>query len=639
MTLLLVLLLGQQDPAEPKPAEVLAPLAAKFEAERSKPAAQRLFTLATIAALRSEAALDFLEQVIQSEKDGTVRGAALQHVSAFETERSRKYLVGLASAPAGDLMLRRAALDGLTAKASKEGFDLCRSLTREQSEMRLIAWSALRRYPLEQTQALWRQGLQDVDPLVKGMALGALAPLKDLKLQELSARELLDPNALPFVKYGAVAVLKEADGIANARVLLAAAPLADQTLKRLLAEAVGANTDTKTPEAVHQALRSPDPAVRAVAARSLGRLRDAKAMDRLSDPLRDKLPEVRGAALEAVAERKEKSSETILQREAQRSDEELAAPAILLLAGYPTDSTKALLLKLVGNAKPGILIPALEALGEMDVPEGLAAFEKALKARDWPVRVTAVRALGRVKRKESIDLLVERLDKEEGRMLSELVDVLRALTGKPFGYAPGQWKEWWTLNRETFDFAKAAADVAAAQGQGPGGTTYHGVPILSKRVVFILDMSGSMSSMLGSESRMELAKKELSRTLGVMAADSHVNLIFFDDAIEPWRKSLVPLKPNLKEAQAVVARVQPRGQTNIFDSLEIAFLHKDVDTIFLLSDGEPSNGRLVEPADIFREIRRMNRLRKLAIHTISFGPSDFMKTIAEQNGGQYVEIK
>jgi hypothetical protein len=362
-------------------------------------------------------------------------------------------------------------------------------------------------------------------------------------------------------------------------------------------------------------------------------------MDRLSEPLRDKLPDVRLSALEAVAERRDKSSETILQREAQRSDDELAGPAILLLAGYPTESTKSLLIKLSGNAKPGILIPALEALGEMDVPEGLAAFEKALKARDWPVRVTAARALGKAKRKESIDLLVERLDKEEGRMLSELVDVLRALTGKPFGYAPGQWKEWWTLNREGFDFAKAAADLVASQGAGPGGTTYHGVPILSKRVVFIVDISGSMSAPLGESSRMELAKKELARTLGVMAADCHINMIFFDDVIEPWRKMLVPLKANLKEAQVVVARLQPRGRTNIFDSLELAFLHKDADTIFLLSDGDPTDGRMVEPEDIYREIRRINRLRKIAIHTISFGPSPFMKTLAEQNGGQYVEIR
>src|SRR6185295_6936488 len=120
---------------------------------------------------------------------------------------------------------------------------------------------------------------------------------------------------------------------------------------------------------------------------------------------------------------------------------------------------------------------------------------------------------------------------------------------------------------------------------------------------------------------------------------AQINMIFFDDRIEPWRKSLVPIKANLKEAQAVVSRVAARGQTNIFDALEVAFAHKEADTIYLLSDGDPSNGRVIDPDDILREIRKMNRLRQLVIHTISFGSSRFMKALAEQNGGQYVEIK
>ena len=35
----------------------------------------------------------------------------------------------------------------------------------------------------------------------------------------------------------------------------------------------------------------------------------------------------------------------------------------------------------------------------------------------------------------------------------------------------------------------------------------------------------------------------------------------------------------------------------------------------------------------------MNRLRQIVIHTISFGSSKFMKALADQNGGRYVEIK
>jgi HEAT repeat protein len=612
-------------------------LKARFDAEKAKPSSQRLAVLDAAAGLRSDEAAAFLGKVYDQDADPAVRAHALLRLGASDRPAAREKLQKVASDGQGLFAHRAVALDALTGAASREGLEAARVLIRDASELRLRAWSGLRRYPLPQTEPLWRQGLDDGDPAVRGMAFIALAPLKEIPLQERAKKALLDPGVEPLAKYGAVAVLRAADGIANARVLLAAAFGADATLRRLLGDALGANTDEKTPEAVVQALRHPEPAVRIVAARALGTLAHPQALDRLGEPLKDKTPEVRAAALEAVALRRDKSSELILHREAQRSDEDLASTAIALLPAFPSEATRALLAKLAAHYKPAIAIPALEALGEVAAPADLPVFEKALKAKEWPARVTAVRALGRMKSKEAIDLLLERLDKEEGRVLGELVDALRALTGKPFGFAPGQWREWWAREREAFTGPKAVEGVEAGAGQ----TTYHGVPILSTRVVFCLDISGSMTETIGGESRLELAKKELARTLSLLSKDAHVNLLFFDDRVEPWRRpfQLVPLKANLKEATAVVARLQPRGRTNIFDPLELALQHKEVDTVFLLSDGDPTDGRIVDPDDILAEIRRMNRVRKILIHTIAFAPSPFLKALAEQNGGRYVEIK
>src|SRR6185503_9273074 len=190
--------------------------------------------------------------------------------------------------------------------------------------------------------------------------------------------------------------------------------------------------------------------------------------------------------------------------------------------------TLQLLLKLAGQYKPGLAIPALEALGELKAAEAIPVFEKALKAKDWPVRVAAIRALARLHRKESVDLLVERIDKEEGRMLAEIVDALRGLTGKPFGYAPGQWKEWWATAKETFLLPEKAQAVITSQA---GMTTYHGVPVVSNRMVFLVDISGSMSELTGAETRMDQSRKELLRVLGQLGKDVQVNMIFFDERI------------------------------------------------------------------------------------------------------------
>jgi hypothetical protein len=395
-------------------------------------------------------------------------------------------------------------------------------------------------------------------------------------------------------------------------------------------------TDDKSAAEIYAALKHADPNVRAVMARSLGRLKHKNAADRLSEPLKDKVLDVRAAALESVAERRDPGSEAILHREAQGANEESAAVAIGLLGGYPSEATTTLLLKLAGGSKPGVAIPALDALGDLHPAEAFPVFEKALKAKEWPLRVSAVRGLTKTRKRESIDLLVDRLDKEEGRMLAEIVDALHTLTGKPFGYAPGQWKEWWAGVKEDFILPEKAQAVISSQA---GMTTYHGVPVLSNRMVFLVDISGSMSEATGSESRMDQSKKELLRVLGQLGKDAQVNMVFFDDRVEPWRKMLVPIRPNLKEAQALVSKIAPRGSTNIFDALETAFAHKEADTIYLLSDGAPTNGRIIDEDDILKEVRKMNRLRQIVIHTISFGSSAFMKSLATQNGGQYVEIK
>jgi HEAT repeat protein len=611
-------------------------LKARFDAEKDKPAAQRAETVAAVAALKNDEAGAFLIEIFDKDKDSAIRAAAIKGIGDWAAPAALKKLAAVAADSKQQFTFRASAIDALTDPPTKEGFAIAKTVARESSEIRIHAWVGLRRYPLKETEFLWREALNDGDALIRAMGMISLSPLKEVKLQDVARAALVNPDAEPLVRYASVTVLQVAGGVASTRVFVAAAGTPDPTLRRLLSEALGSMTDDKSATEIYTALRNPDPGVRAVMARALGRLKHASAGDRLSEPLRDKVLEVRAAALEAVAERKDKNAEAILHREAQGSNEESAAVAIGLLPGFPSEATIALLVKLAGQYKPGLAIPALDALGELRSADAVLVFEKALKVKEWPVRVAAIRGLTRLRRKESVEFLVDRIDKEEGRMLAEIVDALRSLTGKPFGYAPGQWKEWWTGAKEDFALPDKAQALITSQA---GMTTYHGVPVLSNRMVFVMDISGSMSEVTGTESRIDQAKKELHRVLSQLGSAAQVNLVFFDDRIEPWHKGLVPIKPNLKEAQALVSKVAPRGQTNMFDALDFAFSHKEADTIYVLSDGAPTNGRVIDPDDILREIRKMNRLRQIVIHTISFGASSFMKSLAEQNGGQYVEIK
>jgi len=62
-------------------------------------------------------------------------------------------------------------------------------------------------------------------------------------------------------------------------------------------------------------------------------------------------------------------------------------------------------------------------------------------------------------------------------------------------------------------------------------------------------------------------------------------------------------------------------------------LHQvEADTVFFLSDGRPTIGDYVDPDDILREIKSLNDLRRVVIHTIAIGEfqKDFMQKLAEQ---------
>jgi Mg-chelatase subunit ChlD len=108
-------------------------------------------------------------------------------------------------------------------------------------------------------------------------------------------------------------------------------------------------------------------------------------------------------------------------------------------------------------------------------------------------------------------------------------------------------------------------------------------------------------------------------------------------------------KDRKAEANSFADSRVPQGATNIYDALMKAFAmagrgsHDDaygvaVDTIFLLTDGQPTAGAIVQPGSILDEVRRINRLRRIKIHCIGIGDTDtsFLRTLAAESGGTYV---
>jgi uncharacterized protein with von Willebrand factor type A (vWA) domain len=142
-----------------------------------------------------------------------------------------------------------------------------------------------------------------------------------------------------------------------------------------------------------------------------------------------------------------------------------------------------------------------------------------------------------------------------------------------------------------------------------------------------------------TDTRLEIAKSNLIRVVNGLGPKVYFNVIFFDSSFRKWKKELTRITKKSREEAIQFARQQKAsGGTNIYDSLEAAIQTKKVDTIFLLSDGQASQGKFMATEDILREIGRLNSKRRIKIHCIALGGShSLLEQLAAQSGGRYVQ--
>ena len=237
---------------------------------------------------------------------------------------------------------------------------------------------------------------------------------------------------------------------------------------------------------------------------------------------------------------------------------------------------------------------------------------------------------------------------------------LRRITATTEGPGHAAWNAWWQgLPKDYKTVKEKETEAAVADGRiassKDSGTEFYGIKTYSKRIAYILDVSGSMlspSEYAGAGStKIGVAKKELLRSLTSLPKDATFNIIFYSTDFRLWKKVLQEASvKNKKAARAWIEKVTANGATNIFDPLAKAFelagrgtfdkqYGTALDTIFFLSDGQPNQGKIIRPADIIREISRINALKKVQIHTVGIGRGHdqaFMMKLAEMTGGTYV---
>lgn len=324
-----------------------------------------------------------------------------------------------------------------------------------------------------------------------------------------------------------------------------------------------------------------------------------------------------------------------------------------------------------------VRVVAADIFGATRDPEVVEVLTPLLKDPFLEVQLAATHALKQIGGRDVVEALIENFSKFEGRCLDDVADALLWLTGEDFGVSKVSWEAWWQSkgkDAEIRGITREEFDQIREESRNNTTGTYYGLRVISKFVTFIVDISGSMEEPYEVDTiklpggrkgkrgatgvaedeeksgrqkkevlpKIEVARRELVRVLDGIPAGTQFNIIPFESSYTPWRPALVQMDDEVRlQAIEFVTQLNPRGMTNVYDTLVSALEDIEVNTIYFLSDGAPTMGKITEPQGILDRIRELNSERKVKIHTIGFhldpGAAALMRKLAEENHGDFVE--
>jgi len=382
---------------------------------------------------------------------------------------------------------------------------------------------------------------------------------------------------------------------------------------------------------------------------------DEKLLKKVRADLDDKDPEVRRVAVRIVGEIADAASAQTLEKALPKPKDPGDAPAIVqaisrIRAGDPAWEKR--LVELAADGDRDRRNAALQALSERGGAQHVPLFVQRVAHPDWSTRLIALAALEKLRDRDSVGAIIAQMQKEEGRTRVEFANALFRLTGELHDVDAATWLKWWEgIGREmplisADERVKKEQERERRRLRQTTQARFFGVRIESRNVIFVVDVSGSMAEQLQSTivdgraaTRMEVVKRELVKSLEALDAGALFNLITFNSAVTRWKEGVSALSAKTRaEAVDYVEHLGSRGGTNIYDALQAAFADARVDTIFLLTDGEPTAGGVTDLQFIREHVARWNDTRHVTIHCVAVG-SDFelLEWIAKDSGGTYLK--
>lgn len=295
----------------------------------------------------------------------------------------------------------------------------------------------------------------------------------------------------------------------------------------------------------------------------------------------------------------------------------------------------------------GISMVAADVLGKNKFYDAIGALEQQVSrpeyAENYGFRFNLVRALAQMEHPDAVDVLTELRSTLDGQLRFQIESLLEEVT---VGHFLGdqqryeQWKENKGDQREGM-FQAASFEPESLQRMRLTRNQYYGIDIHAKRLMFIIDHSGSMKQYWGGATRLERAKSELIRAIDELPEDSEFAIIFYHTNVRQWRDDLqAATEENKREAIQFVRRLGYGNKTNTYGALlESLQFDNDLEAVFLLTDGRPTAGNIIAHDGIIADVLHRNRFRHLNFNTIGIGVSGttarFLRRLATESNGEF----
>ncbi len=332
----------------------------------------------------------------------------------------------------------------------------------------------------------------------------------------------------------------------------------------------------------------------------------------------------------------------------------VSTPGLLrLLARTEAPETETFLLGLLDHPRLEIVMVTVDALGEFRRDSAIGPltelFDQPSCDEHYGFRFNLVRALIRMRHPDAIEFLGDLEKRLDGQLRHELSKHLEEVTVNDFRGDAERYDRWRkrtgrgpsSPSNSSSQSIKLASESGSEEKIRLASSHYYGIPIHAKRLVFVIDCSGSMNKGTYAGTRIGYAKQELSRAIAALPSDAEFTILSFNEHVMPWRAELtVASDENKTKALRFVRRLRTSKSTNSYAALRDAMrIDGNLEAVFFLSDGRPNHGEVTAPAAIVEEIAHRNRYQNLVINTVGVavaGPARvFMHQLATTNAGTF----